>query len=268
MIVSASRRTDIPAFYAEWFFDKLDKGMFTVRNPMNRNQIRVIECNPQTVDCFVFWTKNPKPFMPYMKKLDDYRYYFQYTLNPYDSRIEKNLPDFREKIMIFRELSGRLDRREQLVWRYDPILMCENMGINVKYHTEMFRVLLEQFSGATDTCIISFLDIYQKNRKRLLMQGIRPPEREETEEILFSFSESIKGYDMSLQTCCEGVDFNKYGVKKGACIDGKRVENLAGHCIDAKSHKGQRKQCGCVESVDIGSYDTCLHGCSYCYACR
>lgn len=267
MIISASRRTDLPAFHAEWFGSRLKNQAVRIQNPRNSSQIRMVDLSPENVDCFVFWTKNPQKFMKYLPELEKYHYYFQYTLNPYGIEIEKNLPDLKEKIKTFQELSGVLNNRARVVWRYDPILMCDSLQINTGYHIKWFKELADELCMATDTCVISFLDLYEKNRKRLQQKKIRPPKPEEIEEIMAAVSEIFRPYDIVIQSCCETVDLEKYGIKKGACVDIERIEKIAGRRMNIKKHKGQRSACGCVESVDIGSYDTCLHGCAYCYAC-
>jgi hypothetical protein len=158
MILSVSRRTDIPNYYSEWFLNRIKEGYLYVRNPMNTHQISKIKITPELVDCIVFWTKNPKPMMDKLDELKDYFYYFQFTLTGYGKDVEPNLPHKREKMIpIFQELSRKLGK-EKVIWRYDPIMITDQY--TVEYHMQAFREIAESLNGYTDKVIISFLDCY------------------------------------------------------------------------------------------------------------
>jgi len=160
MIISVSRRTDIPAFYSDWFFKRLEEGFVLVRNPMNPQQVSKVSLSKAVVDCFVFWTKNPKSMLEKLPLLAGYDYYFQFTLNPYDQEIEVNLPKKAEIIKTFIELSNLIGK-DRVIWRYDPILLTDK--ITIGDHLEYFNILAGQLGDYTRKCVISFLDQYQKN---------------------------------------------------------------------------------------------------------
>ncbi len=163
MIVSASRRTDVPAFFGGWFMKRLQEGYVMVRNPLNRSHVRRVELTPDQVDCIVFWTKNPTPFLRYLPELDamGYTYYFQYTLNPYPKQIEGGLPAQRDRISAFQVLADHVGPN-RVVWRYDPIILTDSLTI--AWHLAQFAELARELKDYTRRCVISFVDTYQKTR--------------------------------------------------------------------------------------------------------
>lgn len=265
MILSASRRTDIPCFYGEWFFNRLKAGFFDVRNPMNARRISRIPVSPDTVECIVFWTKNPIPMIRRLTEFKEYPWYMQFTLTPYGREIEPGLPDKKELIRAFRELSGQAGR-EHLVWRYDPILLTPDYDI--PFLMRRFHEMAGQLAEDTDTVVISFLDRYVKNAKRLAEYGIRIPEEGEMREMAAEMAETASKYGLRIEACAELADFGAEGIVRGHCIDPNRIERITGFRIKSNKDRNQRPECGCMESVDIGSYDTCRNGCRYCYASR
>lgn len=258
MIISASRRTDIPACYPEWFVNRLKAGEILVPNPYNRKKISRIAISPDTVDCIVFWTKNPEPLLPKLKEIDrlGYRYYFQMTVTDYGMDMEENLPSTEESMATFVLLSERLGR-ERVDWRFDPIIL--NGTYTLGYHLEKFEMMCEWLHKYTDRCIISFVDAYRGNPY---------PELEEDE--MASVAKGIAGiagkYKLPLYTCAEKMNLERYGIRHGACIDKEKIRDIIGYKLDLKKDTGQRRECGCAESIDIGMYDTCVNGCAYCYA--
>ena len=157
MIISASRRTDIPTYYSDWFFNRIKDGYVCIRNPMNIHQISKVSLDPTVVDGIVFWTKNPIPMMGRLDELRDYMYYFQFTVNPYGPDVEQNVPS-KSKIIIptFKELSKKIGKN-RVIWRYDPIFLTQKYSI--EYHEKFFSKMAEILSAYTDKCIISFLDL-------------------------------------------------------------------------------------------------------------
>ncbi len=263
MILSVSRRTDIPAFYWEWFINRINAGFVDVRNPMNIHHISRINICPEVVDCIVFWTKNAGNIISHLDCLEEYNYYFQYSINPYDMLIEKNVPHKKDIINNFKLLSDIIGPH-RVIWRYDPILLTNI--IDVKYHLLYFEELAKRLSGYTNRCMISFVDLYKKtisNTRGLMM---REPTDVEMHLLAQNFSLIAQKYKIELLSCSESIDLDFDGVKHGCCIDRNLIEEIAGYRIDVKKDKNQRKECGCVESVDIGAYNTCLHACKYCYA--
>lgn len=268
MILSASRRTDIPAFFSEWFFKRIEEGFVLVRNPFNRQQVSKIVLSPDLIDCIVFWTKNPsESFIEKLPRLDElgYKYYFQFTLTSYDQTIEINVPSKKEVIEKFRRISERVGR-ERIIWRYDPILLSGHF--DMEYHKKYFEYLARVLSPYTEKCIISFLDFYPKIEKVLSAQGVSRMTPEEMTELAIIISSIAASYNLKVESCCEEIDLSQFGIPKSHCIDGGLIQKITGKDIGFKQDKNQRAGCGCVSSVDIGVYNSCRHNCIYCYANR
>lgn len=263
MILSVSRRTDIPAFYSDWFFNRLKEGFALVRNPMNIHQVSKVTLSPEVIDCIVFWSKNPKPMLARLDELKDYMYYFQFTINPYDRGLELGVPRKEGIISTFKELSEKIGPK-RVVWRYDPILLTENMGVD--YHVRYFEEIAKRLEGYTNTCVISFVDLYQKTQRNLKDTTAREPSQNEMIEIASKLCATAKKYGITIQTCAEEIALESVGIKHGKCIDGALIEGLLDVKLVVDKDPNQRKECGCVQSIDIGEYNTCAHGCKYCYA--
>jgi len=264
MVLSVSRRTDIPAFYSEWFFNRLHEGFVLVRNPFNPRQVSKISLSRDLVDCFVFWTKNPQPMLDKIPLLSGYDYYFQFTLNPYDQDIEVNLPPKADLIQTFIAVSEKVGKK-RVVWRYDPIFFSER--ISLEDHLSYFSLLASELSGYTEKCVISFLDMYKKTERNLkAVHNVRYLGEEEMRELAKDFARIGDRYNLALETCAEKIDLGDLGVKHGKCIDDRLIQEITGAELDLEKDKSQRKECGCVASIDIGAYNTCRHHCLYCYA--
>lgn len=265
MIISASRRTDIPAFYSKWFMNRIREGFVYVRNPMNYNQISKIKLDSSVVDCIVFWTKNPKNIIKYLDELDarGYKYYFQITINPYDNFIEKNIRDKERIIDDFIQLSEKIGKHK-VIWRYDPILLSNKY--NEKYHYKNFEYLSSRLGLYTNKCIFSFIDLYQKIKKNIDELYIIQLDNEDMMRIAKTLSNIKRNYDFELCTCSEEIDLDEFGIKHGKCIDDELISKIVGEKLEITKDKNQRLSCGCVSSIDIGAYNTCLHNCIYCYA--
>jgi hypothetical protein len=263
LIVSASRRTDIPAFYSDWLLNRVLEGYVMVRNPMNIHSVGEISLDPSVVDCIVLWTKNPERLMPKLHLLDKYTYYFQFTITPYDQQLEPNIPNKQKIIELFRLLSRKIGQ-ERMIWRYDPIILTRD--IDVSYHREAFYRMATMLEGYTHRCVISFLDLYRKCERNLLAIPLRQITCNDMLEITKSISDIAKKYSIEVVTCAEDIDLSAYGVNKGKCIDDKLISELSGNNLHLPKDKNQRSECGCVASIDIGAYNTCPHGCLYCYA--
>lgn len=264
MIISASRRTDIPAFYSDWFFRRLRDGWVLVRNPINPHSISRVSLSPDVVDGIVFWTKNPLPMIGRLDKLGSIPYYFQFTLNPYGTDVEPNVPS-KSKVLIpvFQRLAKRIGP-ERIVWRYDPILFNEKY--TVEYHLKYFEYMARLLAGYTSLCTVSFLDFYKKAQHGIKLLGIRWPALEQEMELIRCFSQIAGKYGMALSICAEGFDAESCGAHPASCIDKSRLEHIGGYRLAVGKDKNQRPKCGCAASMDIGAYNTCRHGCRYCYA--
>ena len=264
MILSVSRRTDIPNYYSEWFFNRLKDGFLYVRNPMNFHQISEIKISPDVVDCIVFWTKNPLPMMERLDELEAYNYYFQFTLTGYGNDVERNLPNKKTSVIpIFQELSNKIGK-EKVVWRYDPIFFSNRY--NVQYHLKAFRSIAEALSRYTEKCVISFLDIYPKNKKNMDNLLSYDLSDSELREFAKELSNIAKENHIKIGSCAEKVDLDEYGIIHNSCIDKELIEKIIGCKLKINKDKNQRIECGCVESVEVGTYNTCKNGCVYCYA--
>ena len=264
MILSVSRRTDIPNYYSEWFFNRLKDGFLYVRNPMNFHQISEIKISPDVVDCIVFWTKNPLPMMERLDELEAYNYYFQFTLTGYGNDVERNLPNKKTSVIpIFQELSNKIGK-EKVVWRYDPIFFSNRY--NVQYHLKAFRSIAEALSGYTEKCVISFLDIYPKNKKNMDNLLSYDLSDSELREFAKELSNIAKENHIKIGSCAEKVDLDEYGIIHNSCIDKELIEKIIGCKLKINKDKNQRIECGCVESVEVGTYNTCKNRCVYCYA--
>lgn len=270
MIISASRRTDIPAFYTPWFMNRIREGFILTRNPYNANQVSRICLLPENVDAIVFWTRNPKMLMTHLDELDQlgFKYYFQYTITGYPRLLEKTVPRPQKAIQTFIELSDKIGS-DKVIWRYDPILLSNIVDINE--HKRVFNKIASMLEGRTKKVIISFSDFYKKTIKNLsAIDGLDYFDITSNETILNDLvshmAETAKKYNMRIETCSEYVDLSKLGIGHAKCIDGELINSLFNISVDKGKDMSQREDCGCIKSVDIGSYNTCLHECAYCYA--
>lgn len=265
MIISASRRTDIPAFYGQWFWNRLQDGVFCVRNPMNHSQIHQVQISPDTVDCFVFWTKNPRPFLPYIHRIAQlgYTFYFQFTLNAYGQELEPQLLAESMLIETFQELSASLGK-QRVLWRYDPII--HSPDYDHMYHEETFHRLAEELHPYTDLCTFSFLDLYAKTKRNLQGLQVSDPPPEQRRRLALRLQQLAQQCGIPLVSCCGSEELADIGIPAAACIDKERIEALQRRTLQLKRDRNQRVNCGCAASIDMGAYNTCHHGCRYCYA--
>lgn len=264
MIISASRRTDIPTYYSDWFFNRIREGYVCVRNPMNAHQVSKILLSPDVVDGIVFWTKNPLPMMSRIDELHDYMYYFQFTLNSYGKDIEATVPNKNDIIIpAFKELAKKIGA-ERVIWRYDPILLTPKYTI--EYHVNYFNEIAKRLSGYTHKCVISFVDLYRNTKTNTKDIGLQPLTSKKMFELAEQLAEIATRNNLIVESCAEKIDLEQFGITHGHCIDCKLLERLLGYSLDLDKDKNQREECGCVASIDIGMYNTCQNGCRYCYA--
>lgn len=263
MIISASRRTDLPAAHAEWLTERFQEGFVLVRNPMNGHRVSRVPLNPEEVDGIVFWTKNPEPLLPHLNEFKNYPYYFQFTLTGYDRDAEPHLPTHARRLKTFLKLSEMIGP-ERVLWRYDPIF------INSKYtpdrHLETFRKFAETLKGATRRATISFVDVYPRNKKRLDELKCTEIDEETMRTMAWEIAAIARQNGMQAVTCAEEIDLSDCGVIHGKCIDADLLGRIGGFPLKSAKDPNQRPACGCAPSVDIGAYNTCPNGCLYCYA--
>ena len=263
MIISASRRTDIPAFHIDWLLDRLKEGHVTVKNPFNPGQVRLVDLSPDSIECIVFWSKNPASLLKELKFLAQYPYYFQFTLNPYDSDIETNLPEKKVLIETFKKLSDTVGP-ERVIWRYDPVLL--NPKYSVNYHIDKFHALSLELSGFTKKAVFSFLHHYRKILKQIKLLGITEIGNEEKQTLAENFSRAAREAGLIIESCATEPGLTEHGIAPGRCIDDRLIRQITGRDLSVKKDKNQRPGCLCVSSVDIGEYNTCSNACLYCYA--
>lgn len=264
MILSASRRTDIPNYYSDWFFNRIKAGFVYVRNPMNARQVSKIDITPKMVDCIVFWTKNPRPMLDRLDELTLYDYYFQFTLTGYGKDIERNVPHKKEEMIpIFQELSEKIGMK-RVIWRYDPIFFTNKY--TPEYHLKAFEQIAAALRGYTEKCVISFVDVYAKNKKNMELLSLYEADRIELSEFSKKIAVIAKDNGMAVGSCAERIDLHECGIEHNCCIDKNLIESIIGCKLKVDKDKNQRQECGCMESVEIGTYNTCKNGCKYCYA--
>ena len=264
IIISASRRTDIPARYAGWLAARLREGFVCTRNPMNARQIRRISLRPADVDGLVLWTKNPIPLLPLLPVLEPYPYYIQFTLTPYRTDAEPGLPS-KEGALIpaFQRLCEHLGP-DRVIWRYDPVFLSRTYP--AEFHAEAFAKMAGALRGYTRLCTISFLDFYKSCAAGLKELGVREMTAQDKDTLAELLSGIARENGLRMDACAEDMDFTKHGITPARCIDAGLLGRIAGRPIPAKKDRNQRPLCGCDASVDIGAYNTCPVGCRYCYA--
>lgn len=292
IIISASRSTDIPTFYSDWFVERWKKGYVKWKNPFNNNYSYISFNKTKVV---VFWTKNPKPMFKHIDFIKENikNFYFHFTLNDYDKeKFEENVPNLDSRIQTFKELSEKIGK-ERVIWRFDPLILTETVDVNEL----LIRIenIGKQLKNHTDKLVFSFADIkiYNKVQNNLKKEQISYKEFSENDMIVFAngLNELNKSLGFKLATCAEKISLEKYNITHNKCIDDdlmiklfnkdKELMDFLGLEIsypnlfdDNKTikknknikDKGQRELCGCIISKDIGQYNTCPHGCIYCYA--
>ena len=265
MLISASRRTDIPACYPLWFLNRMREGYVLVPNPRNPRQLSRISLSRDDAEGIVFWTKNPLPLLPYLDELFGFGIPlgFQFTLTPYGRDIEPNLPDKEDLMQAFCALSERLGP-EKMVWRYDPVLLSHDWTI--QRHLAAFSEIAGRLKGRTGRCVFSFIDWYQKLSPAGKALAAHSWTEEEKRAVAQGCSSIANKYGMKLSACCENADLNRWGVIQEPCISEEFAESIIGAPVRGKKDPRQRTACGCIQSADVGSYDSCRNGCLYCYA--
>lgn len=290
-IISASRSTDIPAFYAEWFVNRLKAGYVKWINPFNQTPQYVSLNKAQII---VFWSKNPKPLMQYLHEIDNRHisYYFQFTINDYENeRFEPKVPPLKDRIQTFKDLSAMIGK-ERVIWRFDPLILTEYLDIETLLHK--IEYVGEQLHPFTQKLVTSFADIsiYSKVQRNLKSANINYKEFQpsDIEQIASGIEHLNRQWGLQVSTCAEKIDLSHFGIRHSKCIDDsliikmnpgdKELLSFLGYIpenqLDIFSQgnqknrtlkdKGQRYECGCIISKDIGQYNTCAHLCIYCYA--
>ena len=274
-VVSASRRTDLPSFYSDWFYGRLAEGFVDVANPYNSAQVRRVSLKPEDVACFVFWTRDARPMLERLGELDGYAYYFQWTITGYGPPLEPGGPEVEVAIAALRAMAAKVGP-SRLVWRYDPVLVAGRY--DAAWHAENFRRLAGGIGGSVRHCVISLYDAYRHSNARLRKAGFSglpeistgkersvPGNREI--ELVRTLVDIAGEKGIAVSFCAE-PGLTATPAEKVGCIDARIVGELTDKPFSIRKDKNQRPGCACIESVDIGRYGTCPRGCLYCYADR
>jgi len=268
-IISVSRRTDIPAFYSDWFLNRVKAGFVGYVNPFAGDKSYVVSLKPEDVICFVFWSKNFAPFLEPLKVIDAMGCgsLFHFTITGLPKVFESNLVETEIAIHTLKEMSQSYSPKH-LIWRYDPIIMSDLT--NATFHLKNFQRLAASLEGSVERCFFSYVHMYGKVKRNFerfeAEKGVHvtDPDDETKRALANQLAEIAKGYGIEMHTCCGDFLINER-IKKARCVDGYVIRELFPHDVKLKT-RPTRKGCGCTESRDIGTYDTCPHGCVYCYA--
>ena len=261
MIINTGQRTDIPAFYADWFVNRLKAGFVLVRNPYNPRSVTRYRLSPEVVDLIGFCTKNPAPMLPHMDLLRPYGQYWYVTITPYGKEIEPGVPDKREVLESFRRLSDTVGP-DRMGWRYDPVFISGDYP--AERHIKAFEYMAQTLSGYTRTAVISFVDLYEKTKRNF--PEVRPVTAEQRLQLGKAFVEIAGQYGMTVRPCGEGDELAPFGADCSGCMTVAMYEQALGRRLKVPKTAPARKECACYLGGDIGAYNTCGHLCRYCYA--
>jgi DNA repair photolyase len=281
MIISASRRCDIPRFHFDWFLQRLEAGYVDVTNPFNAAQVRRVSLKPEDARFLVFWTRDPRALLAEAARLDQYSFYTMITLTGYPEILEPNVPPAVEIIRAMKAMAEKWGRK-RVIWRYDPIFFSNIT--DTAFHCRNFAELAAELSGSVDRVIISIYDEYAGAKRRLsalekdgLVEVFPQSDQDgrlapELKRLAAELARIASEAGMEMRSCAEAEDLSGLGITAGACIDGGLINELLGgkdsFLQTGSKDKNQRRNCRCVSSVDIGSYGSCRAGCVYCYARR
>ena len=261
MIINTGQRTDIPAFFSEWFVNRLREGFVLVRSPYDARTVTRYKLTPDVVDVIGFCTKNPAPMLPHMHLLEPFGQFWYVTITPYGKEIEPRVPDKRQVLESFRTLS-KIVGPDSMGWRYDPIFLSDTYTFD--YHLDAFERMARELSGYTRTAVISFVDLYQKTKRNF--PEVREVPREERIKLGKAMIEIGRKYGMTIRPCAEGNELEPYGADCSGCMTIPMYEKAIGCRLNVPHFVPSRKECACYLSADIGAYNTCGHLCRYCYA--
>ena len=262
MIINVGGRTDIVQYFTPWRLKRFDEGYVLSRNPMFPNKVNCYELTPDKVDCVTFCSKNYAPILKDLHRITDrFNTYFYYTITAYGKDVEPGVPSIDESIRTLQELSAQVGK-ERLVWRYDPVLLTERYTIG--RHLETFSDMCREISPYVSRCIFSFVQYYDK--VPFNMPEIIPMTEDDKRHLAEGMGRIASENGMVLQACMCDMDLSTYGISQRACMTLEDIGKANGVEFRSVAHRGMRKGCHCIESRDIGWYDTCLNGCKYCYA--
>lgn len=262
MIINTGGRTDTVQYYSEWLLNRFKEGFVFSRNPFYPSKVTRYELTPDKVDCIVFCSKNYEPILERLNEITDkFNTYFFYTITAYNKDIEPRVPPIEKSIETLLKLENIVGKN-RIAWRYDPVLLTEKYTIDC--HLKTFKNMTNQLSGHIDRCIFSFVEMYKK--LSVNMPELKPITEDEKISIACGMGEIAQKYNLHLQTCATNGNYEQFNIHPSGCMTLDILENAAGVKFKKLKHKGNRKYCNCIETRDIGAYDTCPNGCKYCYA--
>mgnify|MGYP004463858617 FL=1 len=262
MILNTGCRTDIPAYYGEWFYNRIREGFVLARNPYRPEQVLKYRLDPAVVDALCFCTKNPQPMLSRLGELNAFRQFWFVTVTPYGREIEPLVPEKARVLESVRQLSAWVGERA-VGWRYDPVFITERYSL--EYHLRSFERMSAALSGYVNSCVVSFIDLYEKTRRNFPQAKAVSPD--EQKRLIQAFVEIGRKHRISIRTCCENADLAQYGADVSGCMTRAVLEKALDCRLNVpKSKKSPRAECDCLLGADIGMYNTCPHGCVYCYA--
>lgn len=262
MIINTGCRTDIPAYYSEWFYKRIKEKYVMTRNPYYPNQVLKYKLTPDVVDVLSFCTKNPDPMLSRLYEIKQFRQFWFVTITPYGKEIEPNVPEKTRVMESLKKLSEKVGAKA-VGWRYDPIFITDKYSVD--FHINSFEKMANNLSGYVNQCVISFIDLYEKTKRNF--RDAREVKREEQELLAQEFTRIGKKYSIVIRTCCENGDLKKFGVDVSGCMTKSVMEKAIGCTLHVPKRKiSTRSACDCLLGNDIGMYNTCAHACVYCYA--
>ena len=261
MIINTGQRTDIPAFYSEWFANRLREGYVLVRNPYNPQSVARYRLTPDVVDLIGFCTKNPEPMLRYMDLLEPFGQFWYVTITPYGRNIEPHVPNIKRVLETFKRLSDIIGP-DRIGWRYDPIIIDQTWP--VERHINAFNYMAGELSGYTHTAVISFIDLYEKTKRNYpTVSRVKREDRITLGRAMIGIGQES---DMTIRPCAEGDELAAYGADCSGCMTISMYEKALGQRLKVPNYSPARKECACYLGGDIGAYNTCGHLCRYCYA--
>lgn len=262
MIINTGARTDTVQYYTEWLLNRFSEGYVLSRNPLFPNKVTRYELTPDKVDCVVFCSKNYKPILPRLHEITDrFNTYFHYTITAYGKDIEPGVPDIEESMKTLILLSNQVGR-QRVSWRYDPVLLTPKYTI--QRHLETFEHMAQTLSPYIDRCTFSFVEMYKKLESN--MPELITLSDWDKDALARGLGSIAQKYGIFIQTCGTNGDFTRYGIHASGCMTLDILGKANNVTFKNLKHKGTRQGCDCIESRDIGAYDTCMNGCKYCYA--
>ncbi len=261
MILNTGSRTDIPAYYSEWLMNRLKAKEVLVRNPYYPEMVTRYRLTPEVIDAIIFCTKNPKPMLSRLSELQPFQTFWFMTITPYGKDIEPFVPDKHEGIASMIRLSEKIGAH-RVSWRYDPVFITPRY--TEEYHVRAFQTIARLLKGYTTQCVVSFLDLYEKT-KRNFPAG-REVSLEEQKRLIAAFAKSAEENGMQIHLCCEDRGLVRRNVDADGCMSKEVLERALGFPLSPPKRKSARETCSCLLGADIGQYNSCGHGCIYCYA--